>query len=165
MPADCVANRSDCDDITVLNELDGFNQHVSIPFDGDIDLATATSDNIFLVEVPESADEPAVGASCDTDDVEGDSEPTVGRRVGINQIVWGVETRTLHARTDEALQEHARLPSGPRPPTGWPVAILGHGAQLHKNFAPSATRRSPPRTASRSSSSTPPATASARSRR
>jgi hypothetical protein len=50
----------------VLNELDGFNQHprISIPFDGDIDVSTATSDTIFLVEAPASAGEPAVGSSC-----------------------------------------------------------------------------------------------------
>jgi hypothetical protein len=120
MPLDCIANQSDCDDITVLNELDGFNQHprVSIPFDGDIDLSTVTSNNIFLVEVPENADEPAVGTSCDSHDTEVETgargthdrghEPSVGRLVGINQIVWDVATRTLHARADEALQEHAR---------------------------------------------------------
>jgi hypothetical protein len=128
MPADCVANQSDCNDITVLNELDGFNQHprISIPFDGDIDVSTATSDTIFLVEAPASAAEPAVGSSCDSDTPKFDSEPTVGRRVGINQIVWDVATRTLHARADEALQEHARyvlvVTRRVRDTTGTPIA-------------------------------------------
>src|SRR5215204_4251820 len=110
MPADCIAHQSDCNDIAVLNELDGFNQHprISIPFDGDIDVSTVTSDAIFLVEAPASAAEPAVGASCDNDAAELESESSVGRRVGINQIVWDVATRTLHARADEALEEHAR---------------------------------------------------------
>src|SRR4030095_14203660 len=38
MPADCVAHLSDCQDIAVLNHLDGFNQHprLSIPFEGAI---------------------------------------------------------------------------------------------------------------------------------
>ena len=127
-PADCVANRSDCDDVTVLNELDGFNQHprVSIPFDGDIDLSTATSENIFFVEVPERADEPPVGASCDSDAAEVDGEPSIGRLVGINQIVWDPEAHTLHARADEALEEHARyvlvVSRGVRDTNGTPIA-------------------------------------------
>ena len=96
-PADCVASRSDCDDISVLNELDGFNQHprVSIPFDGDIDPATVTRDTIFILSVPDFdnetlADRPAVSV------------------IGLNQIVWDPETRTLHARSDDALEEHTR---------------------------------------------------------
>jgi len=127
-PADCVANRSDCDDVTVLNELDGFNQHprLSIPFDGDIDLSTATSENIFFVEVPERADEPSVGASCDSDAAEVDGEPSIGRLVGINQIVWDPEAHTLHARADEALEEHSRyvlvVSRGVRDTNGRPIA-------------------------------------------
>src|SRR5262249_23754567 len=48
MPADCVDNMSDCQDVTVLNRLDGFNMNpqISIPFDGDIDPATVNSENI-----------------------------------------------------------------------------------------------------------------------
>jgi hypothetical protein len=128
LPADCVANASDCDDIRVLNRLDGFHQHprVSIPFDGEIDLSTATSENIFLVEVPESADEPPVGASCDSDAAEVDAKPSIGRLVGINQIVWDPETHTLHARADEALEEHARyvlvVSRGVRGTNGTPIA-------------------------------------------
>ena len=112
----------------MLNELDGFNQHprLSIPFDGDIDLSTATSENIFLVEVPERADEPPVGASCDSDAAEVDGEPSIGRLVGINQIVWDPEAHTLHARADEALEEHARyvlvVSRGVRDTNGTPIA-------------------------------------------
>lgn len=109
-PTDCVANRSDCDDIAVLNELDGFNQHprVSVPFDGEIDLATAAGDNIFVVEFPERSHEPAVGVSRDGYDPNAEAGPSAGRRISINQIVWDTATHTLHGRTDEALQEHAR---------------------------------------------------------
>src|SRR5215471_8597090 len=51
MPADCVANASDCNDLTFLNRLDGFygTPRITIPFDGDIDVATATGVNIFLI--------------------------------------------------------------------------------------------------------------------
>ena len=48
----CAVFPSDCEDIDVLNELDGFNvqPRISIPFTGAIDPASATSDSIFLVK-------------------------------------------------------------------------------------------------------------------
>ena len=41
MPQDCVTHASDCEDIALLNQLDGFNMQarISIPFDGDISMA------------------------------------------------------------------------------------------------------------------------------
>ena len=49
-PSDCEANRSDCEDVRVLNELDGFSTRplVVIPFDGDIDPSTVPG-NVFFV--------------------------------------------------------------------------------------------------------------------
>lgn len=104
MPTDCVADASDCDDIRVLNQLDGFHQHprVSIPFNGEIDPATARG-NIFLVELPYIIREDSRGEDEDAVD-----EARIGRVIGINQVVWDVATRTLHARADEALDEHWR---------------------------------------------------------
>ena len=42
-----------CDDLKVLNSLDGFNlqPRVSVPFDGAIKPETATSNNVFLVDI------------------------------------------------------------------------------------------------------------------
>ena len=79
MPADCVANRSDCQELAVINQLDGFHQHprVSIPFDGDIDPATARG-NIFLVELPEGVSDPSTGASCENDQEVVEDGATVG---------------------------------------------------------------------------------------
>jgi hypothetical protein len=50
---DCVARPSDCEDLDVIDALDGFNvqPRLSIPFDGAIDVATATSENVFLVSL------------------------------------------------------------------------------------------------------------------
>jgi hypothetical protein len=44
---------SDCEDIDLINELDGFQRspRISIPFDGDIDPATVGSDTVFLVSL------------------------------------------------------------------------------------------------------------------
>jgi hypothetical protein len=87
-PADCVANASDCDDLTFLNRLDGFHltPRLSIPFTGEIEVSTVTSRSVFLV-------------SLRNDSVD---------RVGINQVVWDRETRTLHVIADEQLEEHTQ---------------------------------------------------------
>src|SRR5215831_8130112 len=69
---DCTAQPVACEDIDVLNTLDGFNTQpqLTIPFSGAIDVATATSDTIFLVSLGSTRG----GGS-------------FGHRVGINQIV------------------------------------------------------------------------------
>ena len=83
---DCAVRPSDCADVAVLNSLDGFNlqPRVSIPFDGDIDVATVTSDTLYLVDIDRDA------------------------TVGINQVVWDPDTTTLHLETDSLLRQHAR---------------------------------------------------------
>src|SRR3984893_1589240 len=76
LPLPNCANRpSDCLDIALLNQLDGFNTQprISIPFDGPIDPFTVTSETVFLVRV---------GNLSDNDD---DFQPQV---IGINQVVW-----------------------------------------------------------------------------
>ena len=78
----CAVRPSDCADIDVLNTLDGFNiqPRISVPFSGPIDLATATSDNIFLV-----------GPGYHV--------------VGINQVVWEPAANTLHFESDQQLDQ------------------------------------------------------------
>jgi Alpha/beta hydrolase family len=83
---DCAVRPSDCDDVGVLNSIDGFNlqPRVSIPFDGTIDVETATSNNLFLVDI-------------DHDEI-----------VEINQPVWDPNTTTLHVESDNLLRQHTR---------------------------------------------------------
>jgi hypothetical protein len=122
LPPDCAANRSDCDDLSVVNQLDGFHQHprISIPFDGEIDLTTVTAQTVFIISVPEfEPDDPLQvrTEACDSLTLEDSSTltaaplnaggPTV-RVIPINQIVWDPATDTLHARAGEALDEHTR---------------------------------------------------------
>ena len=122
LPWDCVANRSECEDLTVLNELDGFNQHprVSIPFDGPIDVSTATSENIFIVSLGDTL---AIA-----DDEVGDVLPnvSVGEIVGIDQVIWNPASNTLHAYAVHMLDEHARyalvVTTGVHDTVGHPVA-------------------------------------------
>jgi hypothetical protein len=50
---ECVVRPSDCEDLNVVNTLDGFNAdpRLSIPFDGLIDATTVTSETVFLVRL------------------------------------------------------------------------------------------------------------------
>jgi hypothetical protein len=84
---DCNARPSGCNDVNVLNQLDGFDlqPRLSIPFTGAIDLTTVSSKTVFLF---------APGA-----------DPGF---VGIDQIVWDPDTNTLYAKSDQLLDQHSR---------------------------------------------------------
>ena len=115
----CTARPSDCADIDVLNQLDGFNiqPRLSIPFSGPIDVSTAKS-SVFLVGPH-------------------------GDRIGVDQIVWEPATNTLYAESDEQLREATTyllvVTRGIRGADGQPIAGarfnvsgLFHGA-AHKH--------------------------------
>ncbi len=91
---DCVARPSDCSDIDVLNELDGFSlqPRISIPFDGPIDAGSVTSQSVFLV---------SLGSTLP-------GRESRGEVVGINQVVWDTFTDTLFVESDELLDQHTR---------------------------------------------------------
>ncbi len=82
----CAVRPSDCLDIDVLNTLDGFNlqPRLSIPFTGAIDVASVSSENVFLVRLSD------------------------GDVTGINQIAWEPAVNTLHAESDQLLDQHTR---------------------------------------------------------
>lgn len=109
---DCSARVSDCEDLDVINTLDGFGlqTRISIPFDGPIDVNTATSETVFLI---------SLGSTLHR----GDDAPD--RVVGVNQIVWDTFTQTLHVETDELLAQHTRyaliVTNGLRDASGRPV--------------------------------------------
>src|SRR5262249_35817192 len=91
---DPVSHQSDYEDVQLINELDGFNMQprLSIPFDGEIDVNTVTSQTVFQISL-------------------GDTLPggdPGGKLVGINQIVWAPPSHTLHIQSDELLDQHTR---------------------------------------------------------
>ena len=100
-PAECEADPvptptpSECVDIDLLNELDGFNvqPRLSIPFSGPIDVASVSSQTVLLIRLGNASRLDA---------------PEDGPPIGINQIVWDVATNTLHVESDELLDQHAR---------------------------------------------------------
>ena len=50
---DCDSRPTDCQDIDVINTLDGFNlqPRISIPFDGPIDLGSISRSTVFIVSL------------------------------------------------------------------------------------------------------------------
>lgn len=90
---DCGARPSDCADIDLLNELDGFNTQprITIPFTGPIDLSTVSSSSLYLLCVGDVR----TGAGA-------------GARIGINQVVWDPATNTLAFESDRLLAQHTR---------------------------------------------------------
>jgi hypothetical protein len=90
-PPNCAARPSDCLDVALLNQLDGFNTQprISIPFDGAIDPATVTSETVFLLRIGNLSD-PA------------DFHP---QTIGINQVVWDPATLTLFVQSDQHLEQ------------------------------------------------------------
>lgn len=111
---DCAARPSDCADIDVINTLDGFNlqPRLSIVFDEPIDVATVSSRTVFLL---------SLGSTLP-------GGPFPLHVVGINQVVWDPETLTLHAESDELLDQHTRyalvVTSGVHDLAGEPLRAL-----------------------------------------
>jgi hypothetical protein len=91
---DCTQQPSDCDDLDVVNTLDGWGlqTRLSLPFSGEIDLRTVTNDTIFVVSLQSTLP----------------GKPPGGERIGINQVVWDVATHTLHVEVDRLLDQHRR---------------------------------------------------------
>src|SRR3990170_3705898 len=56
---DCTVRPSDCEDIDVLNTLDGFNlqPRIAIPFSGAIDPNSVSSDTVFLLAIDDGDDD------------------------------------------------------------------------------------------------------------
>ena len=112
---DCAVRPSDCADIDVINTLDGFNTQprISVPFTGDIDLASVTSDTVYLVNLGDTL----TGLG-------------YGQRVGINQVAWDAATKTLVFESDQLLQQHSRyvlvVTDGVRDTQGEPIERARH---------------------------------------
>jgi hypothetical protein len=85
----CATNPSDCADLSLLNQLDGFNPQprLSIPFDGAIDVPAGF----------------AFGQGAD-DNIFHGFTPNI---IGINQVVWDPASLTLFAESDQHLDQHA----------------------------------------------------------
>lgn len=112
----CATNPSDCADLTLVNQLDGFNlqPRLSIPFDGAIDVSTVNSNTVFLITLP--------GRGLRELEFDGFT-PKV---IGINQIVWDPASLTLFAESNDHLNEDVNyaliVTTGVHDATGNPIA-------------------------------------------
>ncbi len=118
---DCQVQVSDCEDLAVLNELDGFSvlPRLSVPFSGPIDLSTVTSEAVFLVSLgstwsPQDDNPQAIMIGRGSGEYRLLSSEDVnympwGTVVGINQVVWDPSTNTLHVESNELLAQHTRF--------------------------------------------------------
>ena len=90
---DCTVRVSDCEDITVINQLDGFSTQprITVPFTGAIDVTSVNSNSVYLLNLG------------DTLTFRG-----FGQKVGINQILWDPATLTLVFEPEDLLNEHSR---------------------------------------------------------
>ena len=115
----CSVRVTDCQDIEVLNTLDGFSTQprITVPFTGDIDPASVNSDTVYLVNLGET--QTGRGA---------------GERVGINQVLWDPATRTLAFQSDQLLQQHSRyllvVTDGVRDAGGRKIQSGGNGDEF-----------------------------------
>lgn len=120
----CATNPSDCADLTLLNQLDGFNlqPRLSIPFDGAIDVSTVNSQTVFLLQLP--------GRGL----VEADGDISNPHVIGINQIVWDPASLTLFAESNDHLDEDSNylliVTTGVHDASGNPIASGSAFAQF-----------------------------------
>jgi virulence factor lipase-like protein len=120
----CASRPSDCADLTLLNQLDGFNlqPRLSIAFDGAIDPSTVNSNTVFLVTVPGPG---LLGLDFDN------FTPQV---IGINQIVWDPASLTLFAESNDHLNEDSNyllvVTTGVHDASGNPIAVSSDFAQF-----------------------------------
>jgi Big-like domain-containing protein len=91
---DCGVQPSDCQDLNVINGLDGFGlqTRISIPFDAPIDPGSVNSGNLFLLALESYLP----------------NQDPPGQVIGINQIVWDPDTNTLHVESDAVLEQARR---------------------------------------------------------
>ena len=112
----CATHPSDCNDLGIINTLDGFNVNprLSIPFGGPIDTNTVRSDTVFLVNLGKGRH--------------------FGDRIGINQVVWDPAANTLHAKSDRLLEQDTPyalvVTDGVRDMAGSPVQPSAAFAEL-----------------------------------
>src|SRR5215211_3012734 len=83
---DCTARPSDCDEIRLLNTLDGWDldPRVEVRFSGPIDIGRVTGSTLYI--------EPVSGSG----------------RIGLNRLVWDASASTLYGQPRQQLRDGTR---------------------------------------------------------
>ena len=97
MPADCTATPSDCQDVELINQLDGFQTapRIRVSFSAPIDVNTLYN-AIFYVPLDNLTNE----------------EPGInqfGQKIPINQIIYDPTSNTVYAKPDGNLDQHRHI--------------------------------------------------------
>ena len=97
MPADCTAAPSDCQDVELINQLDGFQTapRIRVSFSAPIDVNTLYN-AIFYVPLDNLTNE----------------EPGInqfGQKIPINQIIYDPTSNTVYAKPDGNLDQHRHI--------------------------------------------------------
>src|ERR1700733_972548 len=97
MPSDCATALSDCQDVQLIVELDGFQTvpRIAVTFSAPIDVNTLYN-AIFYVPLDNQTDE----------------EPGInyfGQKIPINQIIFDPTTNTVYAKPDGNLDQHRHI--------------------------------------------------------
>jgi hypothetical protein len=89
---DCLARPTDCEDLAMVNTLDGWGlqPRIAVPFTNDVDPATLNSQSVFLIAL----------SSTDSADLPG------GSVIGLNQTIWDPASHTFFAESDAVLDQH-----------------------------------------------------------
>lgn len=118
---DCALQPSECEDLDLLNALDGFSTQprITVPFTGAIDPASVDSRTVYLVNLGDTL-----------------SFRGFGQRVGINQVVWDPATLTLAFESDELLAQHSRyllvVTDGVKDAAGRPIVPGAFGRSVER---------------------------------
>jgi len=121
---DCSTHPSDCLDVALLNQLDGFNTQprISIPFDGAIDPSSVNSNTIFLLRIGNLSEL-------------NNFDPQI---IGINQVVWDPATNTLFVQSDQHLEQRTSylliVTNGVHDVAGDPIATSDSFAHFRRDL-------------------------------
>jgi hypothetical protein len=142
MPGDCPTNASECEDLAVLNQFDGFNleARMSVPFDGEIDPASVTPSTVFLLNLGDAlARRAAIREGGDESFNPAALQLPPDALVRINHIVWDPATRELSFRPDVSLDEHTTyalvVTTGVRDATGRAIGVADAFRQYRQALA------------------------------
>jgi hypothetical protein len=110
---DCQRRSSDCEELAVVNEYDGFSlfPRIRARFSGPVDTATLREGIFFVAFENLTNEEYGLG-------------PT-GKVIPINQVIYDPQTHSVYAKPDELLDQHRRyaliVTSAVRDQTGDPI--------------------------------------------
>lgn len=96
-PADCTAASSDCQDVQMINQLDGFQTapRIRVSFSAPIDVNTLYNAIFYMPLDNLTAEEPGINQ--------------FGQKIPINQIIYDPATNTVYAKPDGNLDQHRHV--------------------------------------------------------